>query len=129
MPALAARLLIAPLLLGSTAVSETTFDFAAAWKEIAAELHQSCEKAGVVGGSLMFVKGKEVPGFEAHGFADRDARIAVDRDTIFHWASCTKTFTAIAIMQLRDRGRLRLDQPIIDFAPELRAVHDPFGKV
>jgi CubicO group peptidase (beta-lactamase class C family) len=127
--AIAVRLLIAPLLLGSSTVSESTFDFAAAWKEITTELHQSCEKAGVVGGSLMFVKGKEVLGFEAHGFADRDARIAVDRDTIFHWASCTKTFTAIAIMQLRDRGRLRLDESIIDFAPELRAVHDPFGKV
>jgi CubicO group peptidase (beta-lactamase class C family) len=129
MQTLALRLLIVPLLSAATGASGTAFDFAAAWKEVAAELHQSCEKAGVVGGSLMFVKGNEVLGFEAHGFADRAAGVAVDRDTIFHWASCTKTFTAIAIMQLRDRGRLRLDQPIVDFVPELRAAHDPFGKV
>jgi len=76
---------------------------------------------------VMFVKGNDVLGFEAHGFADRDGKRAVDRDTNFHWASCTKTFTGIAVMQLRDRGKLRLDQPILDFVPELKPVHDPFG--
>ena len=53
----------------------------------------------------------------------------VDRNTIFHWASCTKTLTGIAIMQLRDRQLLRLQQPIVDFLPELRQVHDPRGEL
>jgi CubicO group peptidase (beta-lactamase class C family) len=30
-------------------------------------------------------------------------------------------------MQLRDRGLLKLDDPVIKYLPELRAVHDPFG--
>jgi CubicO group peptidase (beta-lactamase class C family) len=77
----------------------------------------------------MFVRGDKVIGFEAHGFADRDGKRAVDRDTIFHWASCTKTFTGIAVMQLRDRGKLKLDEPILDFVPELRAAHDPLGQL
>lgn len=106
-----------------------SFDFATAWREVAAALHAECTNAGVVGGSVMFVKGADVLGFEAHGFADRDGKRAVDRDTIFHWASCTKTFTGIAVLQLRDRGKLRLDQPIVDFVPELRPVHDPFGTI
>jgi CubicO group peptidase (beta-lactamase class C family) len=101
--------------------------FAAAWREAAAALHEGCEQANVVGGSLMFVRGAEVLGFEAHGFADRDSGRRVDRATIFHWASCTKTLTGIAAMQLRDRGRLRLEQPIVEFVPELAAVHDPDG--
>ncbi|MCK5941051.1 MAG: beta-lactamase family protein, partial [Planctomycetes bacterium] len=80
----------------------------------------------------MFVRRHEARGyrelaFEAHGFADRDGERRVDRDTIFHWASCTKTFTGIAVMQLRDRGRLRLDQPIVELVPELRDVRNPFG--
>ena len=104
-------------------------DFAAAWREVEAEFHRRCDENGVVGGSLMFVRGDEVLGFAAHGLADRDAARAVDGDTIFHWASCTKTFTGIAVMQLRDRGRLRLDQPAVDFVPELRQVHDPFGGI
>ncbi|HEX5054780.1 MAG TPA: serine hydrolase domain-containing protein [Planctomycetota bacterium] len=111
------------------APQDPAFDFAAAWANVAKVLHTECEQAGVVGGSLLFVRGDEVLGFEAHGFADREGGRAVDRDTNFHWASCTKTFTGIAVLQLRDRGRLRLEQPIVDFVPELRCVHDPFGKI
>ena len=47
-----------------------------------------------------------------------------DGATIWHWASITKTFTAIAIMQLRDRGRLAIDDPIIKYVPELAEVHN-----
>ncbi|HEX6812904.1 MAG TPA: serine hydrolase domain-containing protein [Planctomycetota bacterium] len=111
------------------APQDPTFDFAAAWAKVAAALHTGCEQAGVVGGSIMFVRGDKVLGFEAHGFADRECKRAVDKDTNFHWASCTKTFTGIAVMQLRDRGKLRLEQPIVDFVPELRPVHDPLGKL
>ena len=32
-------------------------------------------------------------------------------------------------MQLRDRGKLALSDPIVKYVPELRAVHDPFGDV
>jgi CubicO group peptidase (beta-lactamase class C family) len=122
-----------PLLLSlfaSPAIAQTAaFDFAAAWREVSAALHEQCKQAGVVGGSLMFVRGNELLGFEAHGLADQKQGRAVDRDTIFHWASITKTFTGIAVMQLRDRNRLRLDQPIVELVPELREVHDPFGKI
>ena len=52
----------------------------------------------------------------------RDTRIArrsarVDEETIYHWASITKTFTGIAIMQLRDRGLLSLDDPAVKYVP------------
>ena len=105
------------------------FDFASAWADVTKTLHTECEQNGVVGGSLMFVQGGDVLGFEAHGFADRGHDRRVDRNTIFHWASCTKTLTGIAIMQLRDRQLLRLEQPIVDFLPELRHVHDPRGEL
>ena len=51
----------------------------------------------------------------------------VDEETIYHWASITKTFTGIAVMQLRDRGLLKLDDPVVKYLPELRAAHNPFG--
>jgi CubicO group peptidase (beta-lactamase class C family) len=37
----------------------------------------------------------------------------VDADTAYNWASITKTMTAIAILQLRDRGLLSLDDPAV----------------
>lgn len=105
------------------------FDLAGAFSDVEAQFRRECSTAGVVGASLMFVRGKGIEGFAAHGFADRDGKRPVDRDTNFHWASCTKTLTAIAVMQLRDRGKLRLEQPIVDLVPELRSVRDPFGPI
>jgi CubicO group peptidase (beta-lactamase class C family) len=66
---------------------------------------------------------------DAVGSANLEKQQPVTERTIYHWASITKTFTSIAIMQLRDRGRLTLDDPIVKYLPELRAVHDPFGDV
>ena len=75
----------------------------------------------------MFVKDGRAIHQAVEGYQDRDARRSIDEDTIFHWASITKTFTGVAIMQLRDRGRLTLDDPAIKYVPELRQVHNPFG--
>jgi CubicO group peptidase (beta-lactamase class C family) len=41
-------------------------------------------------------------------------------DTVFRIASMTKSFTASAVLALRDCGTLRLDDPVTDFVPELR---------
>jgi CubicO group peptidase (beta-lactamase class C family) len=41
-------------------------------------------------------------------------------DTVFRIASMTKSFTASAVLALRDSGGLRLDDPVTDFVPELR---------
>jgi CubicO group peptidase (beta-lactamase class C family) len=62
------------------------------------------------------------------GFQDLDRKRSVDRDTIYHWASITKTFTAIAIMQLRDRGLLALDDTVARYVPEIRRIHNPYGE-
>ena len=51
------------------------------------------------------------------GYADVDRHVPVQPDTIFRMASHTKMFTATAIMQLRDAGKLRLDDPIAQYLP------------
>ena len=45
-----------------------------------------------------------------------------DGSTVFRIASMTKSFTAAAVLALRDDGALRLDDPVADFVPELRAL-------
>ncbi len=46
-------------------------------------------------------------------------------DTVFRIASMTKSFTAAAILQLRDAGQITLDEPIATYAPELASVVGP----
>ncbi len=43
-----------------------------------------------------------------------------DAGTVFRIASMTKSFTASAVLALRDQGALRLDDPAADYVPELR---------
>ena len=45
---------------------------------------------------------------------------APDADTVFRIASMTKSFTASAILALRDDGLLELDDPAEEYVPELR---------
>ena len=82
---------------------------------------------GIVGASLRVV-GFDGPLLQvSFGLKDRATAAPVDEATIYHWASITKTLTGIAIMQLRDRGRLTLDDPILKHVPDLEAIHNPFG--
>jgi len=82
---------------------------------------------GIVGAGFILLRDHRVAHSRNFGLADLRSRRPVDADTIFHWASITKTFTAVAIMQLRDRGLLSLDDPIVRFVPELRQVYNPYG--
>ena len=82
---------------------------------------------GTAGSTFMLVHDNEVMAREFYGLANIEQDRKVNEDTIYHWASITKTLTGIAIMQLRDRGMLKLDDPIVKYIPELRQVYNPFG--
>ena len=64
-----------------------------------------------------------------YGFADRAAGRRPDAQTLYRVASISKTFTASSILQLRDAGRLRLDDPLVAHVPEAAAITNPFGPV
>ncbi len=52
--------------------------------------------------------------FAGHGLADIGSGERIDEHTVFRIASITKTFTAIAVMQLWEQGRVDLDAPVGD---------------
>lgn len=90
---------------------------------------RECKETGIVGASFVFLKDNKVAASAYYGSANLEKDQPVDENTIYHWASNTKQFTGIAIMQLRDRGLLKLDDPVTKYLPELRAVHNPFGSM
>lgn len=55
----------------------------------------------------------------AFGLAQLDDRIPSDTRTLFRIASMSKSFTALAILQLRDDGKLDLDDPVSRYVPEM----------
>lgn len=109
------------------AYSQSPRNFAQVRRDFKLFYDQSMRKHGIVGSSFMLVQDGQAIAQELFGLANQEKQQPVDENTIYHWASITKTFSGIAIMQLRDPGLLKLDDPIIKYLPELKAVHNPFG--
>ena len=61
----------------------------------------------------------------ALGFANVEEKIAATSGTRFRIASMTKSVVAMAVMKLRDEGKLKLDDPVTAYLPELRKVKLP----
>jgi CubicO group peptidase (beta-lactamase class C family) len=61
----------------------------------------------------------------AAGYRDVAAKAPAGPDTVFRIASMTKSFTAMAILKLRDDGKLSLDDPAERYVPELAALRYP----
>jgi CubicO group peptidase (beta-lactamase class C family) len=59
------------------------------------------------------------------GLADREASRKVGPDTAFRIASMTKNMTALAILSLRDQGKLTLDAPLSEYVPQFGRVPLP----
>ena len=101
----------------------------AGWTDFTKLFQSYVDGDKIVGASVVVVKaGKETGRYDT-GFADKSAGVRVDSQTIYHWGSITKSLTGISIMQLRDRGKLSLDDKIVKWVPELRAMHDPYNMI
>jgi D-alanyl-D-alanine carboxypeptidase len=74
-----------------------------------------------VGLVVAVVKGKDQLLLEAYGNADADGSVAMTANTVIPIGSVTKQFTAAAILQLRDAGRLGLDDPMTKWLPEFES--------
>jgi len=122
---IAAALVLMAIAANPAAAQESSFD--TALRDFR-ELHRAeMRRSGIVGSSFYVVQGGRTVAADHLGEQDAEAHVPVDARTIYHWASITKTMTGIAIMQLRDRGLLTLDDPIVRYVPELAAVHNVYG--
>jgi CubicO group peptidase (beta-lactamase class C family) len=59
------------------------------------------------------------------GYTDIDKKIPVTSSSHFRIASMSKSFTAMAIVKLRDEGKLNLDDPAYLYIPELKTLKYP----
>jgi CubicO group peptidase (beta-lactamase class C family) len=68
--------------------------------------------------SAAVFRGSELAWSEAVGLADVEQGVEATADTQYAVASITKTFTAASVLQLRDEGKLDLDDPLSKHLPE-----------
>src|ERR671934_3083045 len=92
--------------------SLTPEDFSRLVREAQAEHRIPSVSAAAIGNG-------EVVWQEAFGLADVDGDVNATTATQYRIGSITKTFTAAAVMQLRDAGELDLDDALADHIPEV----------
>ncbi len=80
------------------------------WKALASGNATAATVAVMDNGNIVYSEG--------FGAADRRANRLVDRETRFNIGSTSKMFTAVAILLLRDEGKLSLDDPVAKHLPE-----------
>ncbi|MBI4865219.1 MAG: beta-lactamase family protein [Candidatus Riflebacteria bacterium] len=89
---------------------------------------EHCGLAGVPGVALGVVQEGKLVLSKGYGYADVEARRPVDPGTtVFPVFSVTKSFTAMAVMALVERGQLDLARDVREYAPEL-AVPQAYGE-
>lgn len=78
-------------------------------------LHSS----GKLNGNILVAEKGKVLFKKSFGIANEETKEKLNENSIFELASCSKQFTAMAIMILKEKGRLHLDDNISKYIPEL----------
>jgi CubicO group peptidase (beta-lactamase class C family) len=91
---------------------------AAAFPAIDAAVEDERTSQGVQGLAIGIVIDGELAHAQGFGVRDLANQAKPDADTVYRIGSITKTFTALAILGLRDRGTLSLDDPLARWIPE-----------
>jgi CubicO group peptidase (beta-lactamase class C family) len=83
--------------------------------ELNARVREILNRWPAVGLAVGVVRDGRLECFSGHGLADIASNRPVTQDTVFRIGSVTKTFTAIAVMQLWEQGLVDLDAPANDY--------------
>ena len=92
---------------------------AAAFPEIEKMFRERVERQHIPGAVLGIIIDGQLVWVKSAGVSDLKTRTPVNADTVFRIASMTKSFTAMAILKLRDEGKLSLDDPVSKYVPTL----------
>ncbi|PYZ96176.1 hypothetical protein CR205_17585 [Alteribacter lacisalsi] len=77
---------------------------------------------GVPGVAVGLKEGKARLYERGYGFRNQSENLPVTMDTVFGIASITKSFTCLAVMQLKDEGKLDMHDPVIRYIPDFARV-------
>jgi len=98
----------------------------AALAQLDSQLQADFAKDGVGGASIGIVSGNKLIWSRHYGYADAEAKRAPTNETAYRIGSITKQFTALALMQMVEQGRMKLVEPIEKYVPEIKSAQNDF---
>lgn len=91
-------------------------------QQVAAVVQTHIDSGLIAGAVLVVARQSKVAYFEPFGVMDLETRRPMRKDALFRVCSMTKPVTAVATMQLADRGRLKLEDPVAKYIPAFAQV-------
>jgi CubicO group peptidase (beta-lactamase class C family) len=86
-------------------------------REIDSFLVETIERLKIPGLTVAVTRNDSVIYSKAFGYTNIETKQPMKPWHVFHWASVSKTFVATAIMQLREKGKIDLDEKLITYLP------------
>ncbi len=88
-------------------------------------VERELQRGILTGVSVAWIDDQRIVYQNGFGLADPKRKIPTQPDTVYRAGSISKLFTAVAAMQLAEQGKLDIDRPVTDYAPQFRVVN-PF---
>jgi beta-lactamase class C len=85
-----------------------------------ARLQQLMKKPTMVGLAVGIVENGRITFLKGYGETLESSGDPVTPDTVFRWASCSKGVAATMVAKLAEQGKINLDAPVADYAPDLK---------
>jgi len=113
-------LIVLCLLLATTTAPALTHPASSSLEEkVDAYIKETMDRLPIPGIAVGIVKGDRVLYIQGYGIANTNGD-PVTPQTPFPMASVTKTFTALAVQQLANAGKISLDRPVQTYLPEFQ---------
>lgn len=108
------------MILSFSVQAQYTFE----WSEFESKANEVFRQHGSVGASVIVVSRDSVLFSKGFGYADLVKQRKVTDSTLFVLGSITKTFTALGILKLAEKGKLKLSDEVKKLAPELPILNE-----
>ena len=96
-----------------------TVDYSALINEYRELIKTELPKNNIVGLSIALIDKNGIIWAEGFGYENLKDSIKASENSVYRIGSVTKLFTATALMQLSEKGKLDLDKPVTKYVPEL----------
>jgi CubicO group peptidase (beta-lactamase class C family) len=110
-------LIVCSLALISSCKKDSSIHRSAIAEKVDSFLVSEVERLSIPGLTVAVVRNDSVIYSGAFGFKNINSKAPLTTNSVFHWASVSKTFVATAIMQLVEQGKINLDEKLVTYVP------------
>jgi CubicO group peptidase (beta-lactamase class C family) len=118
-------ILLPALTMGFSQENSNHFLPSYAFTRLKAKIDSTISENSIPGAAIAIVTSDSILWMETFGFANLENRKPVTKNTLFCIGSCTKSFTGLAFLKLLNEGKIDLNTPVKEIAPEIE-IHNPW---